>query len=160
MNELYLDAAEAVEFLSKMKPEGRWHLVAIDESNRVSAKTFAASDPVGARAWIEARQGKANLYFHVAELKEGVRDRTARKGDVLETTLLHVDIDHADALDRFKDFAPVPSVVVWSGNGAHAYAELTKDDANYPHACLCPRNGCAQPASCPSFHFGQQEWTR
>ena len=36
MNKLYLDAAEAVEFLSNMKPEGLWHLVAIDESNRVS----------------------------------------------------------------------------------------------------------------------------
>ena len=54
-----------------------------------------------------------------------MRDRKARKGDVLETALLHVDIDHADALDRRKDFAPVPSVVVWSGNGAHAYWRLT-----------------------------------
>ena len=59
MNKLYLDAAEAVEFLSNMKPEGRWHLVAIDEPNRVSPKTFPASDPVGARAWIEARLQKA-----------------------------------------------------------------------------------------------------
>ena len=47
-----------------------------------------------------------------------------------------------------------------SADFVSGYAELTKDDANYPHACLCPRNGCAQPASCPSFHFGQQEWTR
>ena len=47
MNKLYLDVAEAVQFLSKIKPEGLWHLVAIDESNRVSAKTFVPSDPVG-----------------------------------------------------------------------------------------------------------------
>lgn len=129
MNKLYLDAAEAVEFLSDMKPDVRWHLVAIEEPSHVSAKTFEPSDTGGAKAWIEGRQGKANLYFHVAELKEGVRDRKARKGDVLETALLHVDIDHADALDRLKDFAPVPSVVVWSGNGAHAYWRLTRSIA-------------------------------
>ena len=37
---------------------------------------------------------------------------------------------------------------------------VTKDDANYPHQCLCPRWGCVLRVACPSFHFGQQEWTR
>jgi hypothetical protein len=38
--------------------------------------------------------------------------------------------------------------------------EATKDDVNYPHACLCCREGCRLHASCPYFHFGRQEWTR
>jgi hypothetical protein len=39
-------------------------------------------------------------------------------------------------------------------------ADLTKDDANYPHACLCGKSGCGLSAFCPFYHFGQAGWTR
>ena len=38
--------------------------------------------------------------------------------------------------------------------------DVSNDDANYPHACFCPREGCTHRSSCLFFHFGQQEWTR
>lgn len=40
------------------------------------------------------------------------------------------------------------------------HQNVTKDDLNYPHACLCPREGCVLRTSCPFFHFAQQAWTR
>ena len=40
------------------------------------------------------------------------------------------------------------------------HSDITQDDANYPHACFCPREGCEHRATCAFFHFGQQEWTR
>jgi hypothetical protein len=39
-------------------------------------------------------------------------------------------------------------------------ADLTKDDANYPHACLCGKDGCLLRTFCPYFYFGQAGWTR
>jgi hypothetical protein len=38
--------------------------------------------------------------------------------------------------------------------------DVTKDDANYPHACLCKNGGCALKAGCPCFHFGIPFWAR
>ena len=42
----------------------------------------------------------------------------------------------------------------------NGYADVTKDDANDPHACLCGKSGCGLSAFCPFYHFGQAGWTR
>jgi hypothetical protein len=38
--------------------------------------------------------------------------------------------------------------------------DVTKDDANFPHACLCKHEGCTRRAGCPNFHFGIPFWAR
>lgn len=116
---------ETISFLEAFKPNAPWHLVAINEASQVTAKTFSLAQREGVLAWVKDVGTKANLYFHVATLKNGVKHRKARKQDVLESPMLHVDIDSEDALDRLRTFSPVPTAVVWSGNGAHAYWMLS-----------------------------------
>ena len=74
--------------------------------------------------WIEERQGKANVYFSVNELKPSVRNRKATKEDVGRALHVHVDVDDANALDRIRRHLPEPTAVVFSGGGYQAFWKL------------------------------------
>ena len=65
---------------------------------KVAARSFEPTRAEAARGWIEARQGKANLYYSVNELKPSVRNRKAKKEDVARALHLHVDVDDPNAL--------------------------------------------------------------
>ncbi|MCO5158518.1 MAG: hypothetical protein M9945_17515 [Aquamicrobium sp.] len=112
---------EAVEFLEHMYPGQRRHLVSIPLKGRLEASTFLAHETDEMRAWIEARQGEANLYFHVNDLRPAVANKKASKDDVSTALFVHVDIDDPDAEERVLGFSPPPTVVVFSGGGYHAY---------------------------------------
>ena len=73
---------------------------------------------------IEARQGNANLYFHVNTLRAGFINKKATKGDVLAARFVHVDVDDMGAEDRLLEFSPPPTVIVFSGGGYHGYWKL------------------------------------
>lgn len=115
---------EAVEFLERMFPGQRRHLVSMPLKGRLEASTFLASEDDEMRAWIDARQGEANLFFHVNGLRPGVTNKKASKGDVSTALFVHVDIDDPDAQERVLGFSPPPTVVVFSGGGYHAYWKL------------------------------------
>ncbi|MCH4548065.1 hypothetical protein MK632_20210 [Rhizobium changzhiense] len=119
-----LSTEEAIEFLDRMFPDQRRHLVAISAEGRVEVSTFSPKDGEELRAWIEARQGESNLYFHVNDLFPGVANKKATKGDITRALFVHVDIDELNAEERLLSFSPAPTAVVFSGGGYHAYWKL------------------------------------
>ena len=74
------NTAEAIDFLNKMFPDLPRHLVAIDLSGQVTARTFLTSRQRRNADRIEARQGKANLYFHVNALRSGFIKQEGNQG--------------------------------------------------------------------------------
>ncbi len=73
---------KAVAFLDKMFPNLPRHLVAIDLSGQSLLVRFRLPITKEMRDRIEARQGNANLYFHVNALRPGFINKKATKGDV------------------------------------------------------------------------------
>src|SRR5262245_65730647 len=75
-------------------------------------------------AWIEAAQGKKNIYFH-PNVVPRMTDK-AKKSDVVAAVCLHADIDpregrsKEDIIAELKGFTPAYSVLVDSGNGCQA----------------------------------------
>lgn len=116
--------ADAISFLKQFHPSGPFHLVALAEGEAPIAKSFTIGELDQMAEWIERYQGKANLYFHVNELRPGFRNRKATKADVLRAHFLHVDIDDEGALARIKRFSPRPTAVVFSGGGYQAFWRL------------------------------------
>lgn len=120
------DTPAAAVFLAAMHPQRRVDLVAIDKKGRVVAKSFPPEDTVLMSLWIEGHQGKANLYFHVNELKPNARNTKAKKEDVAIAHYLHIDVDDLTALDRLKNYSPPPTVIVFSGGGYQAFWRLAE----------------------------------
>ncbi|WP_050996891.1 virulence-associated E family protein [Sinorhizobium fredii] len=118
------DTDEAVEFLERMYPDKPRHLVAIPMKGHLEARTFLAHEDDEMRAWIDARQGEANLYFHVNLLRSGVANKKASKDHVSTAVFVHVDIDDPNAEERVFSFMPAPTVIVSSGGGFHCYWAL------------------------------------
>lgn len=109
--------SQAIDFLSKMYPQDTRHLVAIFEPGKVKAASFSVEKIAEMEKWIEARQGKANLYSHVNRLRPGLKGVKAKKTDIAEALYLHVDLDSPNALEGLKAFEPKPTAVVFSGGG-------------------------------------------
>jgi len=119
------DTEAALDFLSRMfDATVPRHLVAISETGKVAAQSFGPTVIERARAWIEARQGNANVYYSVNELKPSVLNRKAVKQDVAQALHLHVDVDDQTALSRISEFVPKPTTVVFSGGGYQAFWKL------------------------------------
>lgn len=115
----------AIDFLDHMFDASILrHLVAIDVVGKVVARSFGPTEREAARGWIEERQGKANLYYSVNELKASVRNRKASRQDVARALHLHVDVDDPTALDRLRCFVPKPTAIVASGGGYQAFWKL------------------------------------
>lgn len=118
------DTDEAVAFLEHMYPDQPRHLVSIPLKGHLEARTFLTHEDDEMRAWIEARQGEANLYFHVNLLRSGVANKKASKDHVSTAVFVHVDIDDANAEERVLSFMPPPTAIVSSGGGFHCYWAL------------------------------------
>ena len=112
---------DAVEFLDRMFPNQLRHLVAISPRGGVEAMTFSSNEEDELHGWIEARQGEANLYFHVNELSSSIVNKKATKSDVSRALFIHVDIDELDGEERLLRYMPAPTAIVFSGGGYHAY---------------------------------------
>jgi len=125
------DTGQTLAFLSAMfGPATTRHLVAISEGGKVVARSFKPSENTAVREWIDARQGRANLYFSVNELRSGVANRKATKDDVARALYLHVDVDDVGALDRIRKHLPKPTAVVFSGGGYQAFWKLREPSAD------------------------------
>jgi hypothetical protein len=94
-------------------------------------KSFPQStDWRSVHAWIEARQGKANIYFAVNPTIKPM-DRKAERTDIARVVALHVDVDirvgepQAEGIERIvktlQAYKVPPSVVISSGGGAQAF---------------------------------------
>lgn len=129
----------ALAFLQAAHPNGPYHLVAIAEGGGIEARTFDVAQVHEMQAWIEERQGKRNLYWHVNELRPEARDIKAKKQDVARAVYMHVDIDDEDALERIKSYNPRPTAVVFSGGGYQAFWRLSEPSTDLERVERCNR---------------------
>jgi predicted P-loop ATPase len=126
---------DAIAFLRRVRPEGPWTLTAIfpeRDSGPTQTETFGPNAADSALTWLEARSGRMNLYWMVNPARSVLTSK-AKKKDVEELVMLHVDIDpkkdedpeaaRADAIARLEEgkHAPPPSIVIDSGGGVQAF---------------------------------------
>ena len=125
------DTDEAIAFLEAYRPDGPWVLTAIEpDGGRTATVTFESATRDRLRAWIDARQGRNNLYFTVNDAF-GPLSKKARKSDIRAARALHIDIDprpgepiaqeRTRARDLLEGFEPKPTVIVDSGGGYQAF---------------------------------------
>lgn len=117
----HADTAEAIQFLRMLHPMGPWHISAIVPDGAITNRTFGQDDVAALHDFIDARQGRQNLYFHVNELSKNVSNKKAKKSDVAFVLAAHVDIDDLEGVERLKKHSPLPTAVVSSGGGYNAY---------------------------------------
>lgn len=127
------DTAHAIKFLQRF---GRPPTLSASHVDKTTGKkglfeTKTFPEPVkwdDVYAWIETRQGKANLYYALNPLIPAkAADNKAGRGDVLAMSALHADIDArvgetgpecvARMLDAVKKYPRRPSIAIASGGG-------------------------------------------
>lgn len=117
----------ANDFLNQMHPSNPRHIIAMKENRGPVAKTFTMYQRQEAEEWItKQNENKANIYFQVNPLKEGVVNQKAKKSDMKCVTAFHVDVDDPSdvALEKINSFWPKPSIVIFSGGGYQAFWKL------------------------------------
>lgn len=134
------NTSEAVDFLKRLDPSGWHNLVAIDPEKRqpVTGKTFAPGEWDAMSDWIDARQGKYNLYFSVNEPAPGSPPKKLTKEDIVAVRAVYIDVDPAKGADfedeRLRigmlsdtlraDYAFPPTAVIDSGGGYQFFWKL------------------------------------
>lgn len=124
-----------IEFLKLFHPAGPWVLTAITRDNKgIETQTFGPRTEADARAWIDARNGKLNLYFSVNRPIRAL-DKKAERKDIHEIAALHVDVDARAGEDLGEELKRIrlllterlpsgvlsPTFVVFSGGGYQAF---------------------------------------
>ena len=121
---------DALAFRECWQPGGPWVLTAIvPDSGKIATTTFSASNLGQMRQWIDARQGRQNIYFTVNAVF-GQVELKPNKGAIAAIRALHVDVDprvgevpekeRARALRMLLAYDPAPTVIVDSGGGMQA----------------------------------------
>lgn len=112
----------SVRFLQAVVRDPRITMVVIPvEGGTTKARTFDRSDVNGLRKFLGEYEGHFNIHFQVNPLRADVANKKAKKEHIARAELLHVDIDRLDGLELLRNFLPLPTVVVFSGGGYHAY---------------------------------------
>lgn len=137
MTAIQHDTAAALDFLRRWSPDADWCLTAIIPDGKTETATFKPTEEEKARAWIEANQGKRNIYFHVNPVRQALQVK-ASKEDVARLAWLHIDIDpragedfeeeRKRALTLLRDYEPKPTVIVDSGGGFQGFWKLEPSD--------------------------------
>lgn len=119
-----INTNQAIDFLRAMHGKRNIHLVAIGEKGPLVAKTFDNQPSEEIAKWITTQNNrKRNIYWHVNELKPGIRNRRAGKADVAQVVMFQIDVDDSSqtALERLKTFNPRPTAIIFSGGGYQAF---------------------------------------
>ena len=112
---------ETREMLSMLPPSMFETFVTIVEGGRVKARSYPRAEIDRAVADLAPAQGKANCYFEVNQSKPEALNRKAKKEDIAQIRMLHVDIDHKDAEQSLRAFRPPPSLAIHSGGGVQGF---------------------------------------
>ena len=135
--EIQPNTAQSVEFLKWRGIEPVLSAKYVQEKgNGGNFQTKAFRAPVDWDAvakWIDARQGKANIYYAVNP-SSGQVDKKTSRADVQAMQWLHVDCDVRPGEDqvegtkrivtKLEAYDPPPSYIVQSGGGAQAFWKL------------------------------------
>jgi hypothetical protein len=134
-HEGFLVTATATDFLRAFDAEGNHNIVAIADGKPLEGRTFPPGQWQEMQDWIDARNGKAALYFSVNEPADDAPDTKLARKHIKRVRAAYVDFDGDDrqallerALGDPCNDDLVPSIVVDSGKGYWAYW-LLKDDA-------------------------------
>lgn len=131
LNSLSGDTEAAVAFLDHWCPGGPWVLTSIvPDGGKTTTATFAAPTLAQMRRWIDARQGRQNIYFTV-NVVFGEVEVKPNKGAIAAIRALHVDVDprvgeepaaeRERALKVLRAYDPAPTVIVDSGGGMQGF---------------------------------------
>lgn len=132
------ETSEAIQFLQGWAPEDNWQLTAIVPDGKITTVTFQPGPErnKAARAWIDERQGRENMYFTVNPVMRPVNIKP-KKEDMRGMVALHVDIDprpgedmemeRTRALKLLREFKPVPTVIIDSGGGFQGFWLLDEE---------------------------------
>ncbi|MBM0207411.1 hypothetical protein JNW90_33865 [Micromonospora sp. STR1s_5] len=132
---------ETIDFLIRYRGSDPIVLTCItpDGAAPVESETFKpAEDTERLRAWLDARQGIKNLYFHVNPTMRPMSGRVkARKEHIRGMTTLHVDLDPRKGEDLEKEreraqrlissYSPPPSFLIDSGGGFQGFWLLDQE---------------------------------
>lgn len=134
--ELMPDTKAAINFLKKFCPGG-WVLTAIVPDGKTETRTFPAGSWTDTARWIDERQGKKNIYFHVNPVRSDLTSK-ASKEDIARLAWLHVDIDprageepeeeKVRALKLLHEFEPAPTCIIDSGGGLQGFWQLAPSE--------------------------------
>lgn len=127
------DTAAAVEFLANYSPKDFHCLTSIVPDSKTTTETFHFTELDKAAAWIEARQGKQNCYFHVNLVRTRLSNK-ANKEQIAGFRAFQIDVDpraHEDLVSEQeriykllttpRDGVPPPSFLIASGAGFQAF---------------------------------------
>jgi hypothetical protein len=129
----------AIDFMKTIVPKGLWCLTAINpvKKGHIVTQTFGPETEGAARAWVDERIGKWNLYFTVNGLRHPMNKKPER-ADIASLNFLHVDIDPRTGEDltterqrilallttNLPEGVPKPTIVISSGGGYQAFWKL------------------------------------
>ena len=121
----------------RWSPEDRWVLTSIVPDGRTTTETFLPDKWQKAAAWIEERQGRENIYFHVNPVRRALRKK-ASKEDVAAVRAFFVDLDprvgkgfeaeRVRALNLLRAYRLKPTVIIDSGGGYQGFWRLQSSD--------------------------------
>ena len=132
------DTDGAVNFLRQWCPGGPWVLTSIVPDGKTTTATFAGTDAGEAsmREWIDARQGRQNIYFTVNSVFGPVTSKP-NKGAISAIRALHVDVDPRPGEKPFAELRrglrllsrmkPQPTAITFSGGGLQAFWVLDEE---------------------------------
>lgn len=127
-NTSVLSASEAVKFLEWLDPVGLHNLVAIDPVTKaVEASNWVLCEGnADLVAWINARNGRMNLYFSINEPSRTARlDTKLRRDEIGAIRAFHVDIDNLEGEPDW-DMDCLPSAIIDSGGGRWGFWKLAE----------------------------------
>ena len=124
-------AMVAVDFLERLRPGGPWVLTAIQPDG--PTVTTTARDANAARAFINANNGRRNLYYSVNPTRRAMTSKAA-KTDIAAVEYLLADLDpredespkdaKARYLEALETHAPAATAIIDSGNGVQVLWRL------------------------------------
>jgi len=132
------DNKAAIDFLTKVYPNGPWVLTAIRTDRKaIETKTFYPVQEQELLSWLKSYNGDRNLYWSVNPPTRDLSKKAERE-DIKEVAYLHVDIDPRAGEDleaervRCADLfgpklptgVPEPTAIIFSGGGYQGFWKL------------------------------------
>jgi len=108
---------ETAQFLTGIGCGEAEHLAIHNETDGMLVRTVEPDTIEDGVRQLARYQGTHNCYYHANPIGHGVRNKKAKRDQVLFVRMLHVDVDSRDALERILAYALPPTVIIDTGGG-------------------------------------------